>query len=346
MASLAAGIVDPTKAGRYPVVLSDALLGKTSKEAYTGIRHNHKPSLSSSTAPHQARIKPASSSKGNTYDLSFQDDGGRYEYNGTRGSEDGKYVLIFDAERQVFVLHKVDSMFNMNLVRTPSNSDAEGLRRQYPQLEAHKAPLPPAGSDRKTAKEAPRPKKPAPKQDRKAAGLVMPEKRAPSPPKPAAPAPKPARKPKVDSEEDESSDDDLLTIEDPGGVAPAPSTGARDFSPGFMDRPRRFSEFVQQQNEDADGEDEDDEDEHFRLPSPLGNGGIGRSAAQPAQVSQHEHEEEDEDEEDEEMQDVGAPSGAGEAATADADGDLDEMDLEAVLQAELDQEESDVSEEE
>jgi hypothetical protein len=34
----AAGIIDPTKVGKYPVVLSDALLGKRSSEVYTGVR--------------------------------------------------------------------------------------------------------------------------------------------------------------------------------------------------------------------------------------------------------------------------------------------------------------------
>jgi hypothetical protein len=38
MASLVAGIVDPTKTGKYPVVLSDALMGKSSKEIYTGVK--------------------------------------------------------------------------------------------------------------------------------------------------------------------------------------------------------------------------------------------------------------------------------------------------------------------
>lgn len=38
MAALAAGIVDPTKAGKYRVVLSDALLGREPKELYTGLR--------------------------------------------------------------------------------------------------------------------------------------------------------------------------------------------------------------------------------------------------------------------------------------------------------------------
>lgn len=34
----AAGLLDPTKAGKYPVILSDALLGKESSEVYTGVR--------------------------------------------------------------------------------------------------------------------------------------------------------------------------------------------------------------------------------------------------------------------------------------------------------------------
>jgi hypothetical protein len=34
----AAGLVDPTKAGRYPVVLSDALLGKKQGDVYTALR--------------------------------------------------------------------------------------------------------------------------------------------------------------------------------------------------------------------------------------------------------------------------------------------------------------------
>ena len=32
------GLLDPTKAGKYPVILSDALLGKDSNELYTGVR--------------------------------------------------------------------------------------------------------------------------------------------------------------------------------------------------------------------------------------------------------------------------------------------------------------------
>ncbi|KAI0147524.1 RNA polymerase II transcription elongation factor-domain-containing protein [Xylariaceae sp. FL1272] len=325
-----AGIVDPTKAGKYRVVLSDALLGKDSKELYTGIRYNHKPSLSTPTAPHQARIKPSGqSAPDSSYDLNFLDDGGRYTYQGTRGQEGNQYVLVFDPEREVFVLHRVDSMFNMNLTRTPNNSDAASLRQEHRQLDAHKSSAKP---------QATKPKKAAPK--------PAPAKKAPPPPKPA-----PKKKPPKDSDE-ESSDDDLLTIEDPGGAAPASN---RDFSPGFIEKPRRFSEFVQQREEeseegerDADGEDEDDDDdafEHFTLPSPINRQletSVHREAAAPqAQHAQHEEEVSDEDDE---MEDVG---GAGTADDADGDDDVD-VDLEAELMAELEQggDESDVSEEE
>ena len=35
---MASGGIDLSKAGKYPIVLSDALLGKTTKEVYTSIR--------------------------------------------------------------------------------------------------------------------------------------------------------------------------------------------------------------------------------------------------------------------------------------------------------------------
>jgi hypothetical protein len=38
MATLTAGSIDVDKPGKYPIVLSDALLGKSSKEVFTGIR--------------------------------------------------------------------------------------------------------------------------------------------------------------------------------------------------------------------------------------------------------------------------------------------------------------------
>ncbi|KAI1755899.1 RNA polymerase II transcription elongation factor-domain-containing protein [Xylaria castorea] len=359
MASLAAGIVDPTKVGKYRVVLSDALLGKDPKELYTGIRYNHKPTLSSNTAPHQARIKPnsstdSSSASSSSYELSFQDVGGRYAYQGTRGHEENKYVLIFDPEKEVFVLHRVDSMFNMNLVRTPTNNDSEDLRQEHSQLEAHR----PSRTSKPTSK-APSSKPVKPKKS-----TIKDSK--PSAAKKAEPAkPAPSKKAHHDSE-DESSDDDLLTIEDPGGAAPASN---RDFSPGFIDHPRRFSDFVQQQNEeeededddgleievealnDADGEeeeeeeDDDDASENFKLPSPIHrqmmgqniNGSGGHNSLGITIQSAPEEQVSDEDEE-EEMEDV---EGGGASIVQD---DM-AVDLEAMLIAELEREESEVSEE-
>ncbi|KAI0379151.1 RNA polymerase II transcription elongation factor-domain-containing protein [Hypomontagnella monticulosa] len=353
MASLAAGIVDPTKAGKYPVVLSDALLGKDPKEIFTGVRYNYKPTLSSATAPAQARIKPASTSKKapSTYDLSFQDDGGRYQYKGTRGAEDGQYVLIFDPTREVFVLHKVDSMFNMNLVQTPSNDDPKSLRRQHDQLESHSASSSakaagPSSNGKQSAKAkneeskkpAPKPRKPAAKSKESKAeekpALAMPQ---------AKPAPKPAPKPRhtpADSEEESSDDDFGLTIENPGGAPPTGVTG--DFSPNLFGI-RRFSEFIPEdeegENDDADGEDDDEDNfEHFKLPSPIRQMQETSAPPRPTQTNEPE-----EDEDDEEMEDVQQER----PAEAD-DNDLDdEMDLEAALMAELDGgQESDVSEEE
>ncbi|KAI0201778.1 hypothetical protein F4808DRAFT_423759 [Astrocystis sublimbata] len=364
MASLAAGIIDPTKVGKYRVVLSDALLGKDPKEIYTGVRYNHKPILSSNTAPHQARIKPttstdSSSASSSSYDLSYQDDGNRYAYQGTRGQEENKYVLIFDPEREVFVLHAVDSMFNMNLVRTPANSNSEELRQEYPQLEAHKPSTrpnknKPAGkpASKPTSKAAPS-SKPASKPKKAPATSSKP------PPAKKAESPKsaPVKKQRHDSE-DESSDDDLLTIEDPGGVAPASN---RDFSPGFVEPPRRFADmFANQDDEeeeeddhdlenefeainDADGEEEDDDDdgsENFKLPSPLHgqivgqniNGGSHHSLSNGLGITNNTRQSAPEEQvsDEDEMQDVVA----GGPYNAQQDEKYD-IDLEAMLMAEL-----------
>lgn len=134
----AASPVDPSKTATYPVVLSDALLGKASKETYTGIRYNHKPDIDPDNTSVTARLKQ--SNKDGTFNLGLDDNGNKYAYNGVRTTKDGNYVLIFDPARQAFVLHRLDSLFHMNLTRTPSNSDVESLRTQFPQLEVQPSP--------------------------------------------------------------------------------------------------------------------------------------------------------------------------------------------------------------
>ncbi|KAJ9155669.1 hypothetical protein NKR23_g1977 [Pleurostoma richardsiae] len=308
-ASAAAGIVDPTKAAKYPVVLSDALLGKPAKEIYTGVRYNHKPQLSSEAGPSTAKLKPGSTSNG-TFDLSFADDGGKYAYSGTRAAGDNQFVLIFDPDRKAFVLHRVDSVFNMNLTRTPTDSDPESLRKQFPHLDSStkaqastaskKAERPSGGSGKgtaggptkqsKLATSAP-PKKTKPQKKEPPVALTL-----PAAPKPASSSSKKRDVSMEEDEEEEDDDDDGgLTIEYPEGQAPTRYNPPADFSPAFPTAIRRFSDFVREgevgdedddMNGDADAEFEEDmpeeqqeqeEEENddnigaFKLPSPVGN---------------------------------------------------------------------------
>lgn len=89
--------------------------------------------LSSDNAPAQARLKK--SARDGTFNLGFDDNGDRYQYQGVRTTEDSNYVLIFDPARKAFVLHRVDSMFHMNLTKTPTDSNVESLRKHFPHLE-------------------------------------------------------------------------------------------------------------------------------------------------------------------------------------------------------------------
>ncbi|KAK4232373.1 hypothetical protein QBC38DRAFT_95021 [Podospora fimiseda] len=128
--------LDPTK--KYPIILSNDLLGKSSKETFTAVKLNHRPTLSSdATASTTSRIKP-SPKDASSFNMSLENprQGKKYQYNGVRTTDDGKFVLIFDPKRQALVLHRVDSTFHMNLVRTPTENNAEILRKKFPQLTA------------------------------------------------------------------------------------------------------------------------------------------------------------------------------------------------------------------
>ncbi|AEO65077.1 uncharacterized protein THITE_2111676 [Thermothielavioides terrestris NRRL 8126] len=297
----ASGIIDPTKAGKYPVILSDALLGKPSKETYTGIRYNYRPPLSSDTAPETARLKK--SPKDESYDLDFEDQGDKYQYSGIRTSNDGNYVLLFDPARKAFVLHRVDSTFHMNLTRTPTDSSAESLRKQFPHLEVKsgspaKKPRAKATEKARAAKATPTRAKEgnrAPQGSSKPARggepektqetlLTLPDVNA-TPPTSASPpsqqAEKKAKRPAlspVDSEEDDDDDgDDVLTLEIPRGN-PAAFGPTSNFSTTF----RPFSELAREMAGDPEGQeeleegyeegdeydenDEDDDDEPPRRP--------------------------------------------------------------------------------
>ncbi|KAK4125019.1 hypothetical protein N657DRAFT_689390 [Parathielavia appendiculata] len=279
----ASGLIDPTKPGKYPVILSDALLGKPSKETYTGIRYNHRPTLSSDTAPDTARLRK--SAKDESYNLGFDDQGDKYQYNGVRTSDDGNYVLIFDPTREAFVLHRVDSTFHMNITRTPTESDPETLRKQFPPLEvktpssarqpkgkvaakasASKA-APTKATDRETNVAADSPKT----KGKKSVELTLPDvsalattqKKGEPPSESEKKSKRPALSP-VESEDDDEDDDDagVLEVEYPEGN-PAAFRGVLeveypDGNPAAFRGPlpasmnRRFSEFVIKRQSDED----------------------------------------------------------------------------------------------
>ncbi|KAH7019931.1 RNA polymerase II transcription elongation factor-domain-containing protein [Ilyonectria destructans] len=297
-----AGLIDPTKTGKYPVILGEGILmGKDANEIFTGIRYNHKPALSSSSAPSSARLKPSVPGKTTSYDLTYTDDDSKYAFSGPRNTADSQYVLYFDPEREAFILDKIDSTFNMNVTRLPDNSDPESLRRQYPQIDDASRPPPKASkppSKPASASEKPAPQKPAPKPRAKPTVQKKEVKRKPEkkqPPKsialslpvpePAKPQPEPQPKRRSgDEDEDEDEDDDGgLLVEYPG--ADPRSNRQTNFSPAFPSV-RRFDDFMNQresEGDDADGEDDDDPDMDFKLPSPV-NHQVYQSAPDPMDV--------------------------------------------------------------
>jgi hypothetical protein len=266
---MATGAIDLHKPGKYPIVLSDALLGKATKEVYTGIRctrslplfrrtkltnyaDNHKPDPSSNSSSGSLNLKP-SDSDSTSYDLSLKDNDDKYSYNGARITGDGQYVLIFDPVKEHFVLHRIDSTFDMNLISAPWARDASTLRSQYPQLETEaKAQAP---QQRKASKAGKKPTAPKPEIQRK-------KVEKPKKPKP------PVREP---TPEEEDSDDGL-TIEYPDA---APQIYQYNATPVFQRQP---SEEVSEEDEDAEHEVYEEEErnqdvDHLKLPSPANNAG-------------------------------------------------------------------------
>ncbi|CAG8950061.1 hypothetical protein HYFRA_00008293 [Hymenoscyphus fraxineus] len=250
MASMGFDIDAP---GKYPIVLSDALLGKTTKEVYTGVRYNHKSETTPSS--NSMHLDPSDNDPTN-YDLSYRDGSDQYIYNGARTSSDGKYVLIFDPIKKHFVLHRVDSTFDMNLVSAPW-ADAADLREQYTQIDLPKSKAAPAPKKKPTkATKAAAAKAEAPKR-KKAEKVTKPK------PPPRAPTP--------DEEEEEESDDGL-TVEYPDG--PPSQSFQYQSTPVF----RREESEASEEDSDAEGEEYEDERNHdvdpLKLPSPANNSGM------------------------------------------------------------------------
>jgi hypothetical protein len=211
------------------------------------------------------RLQP-SKSDASDYDLSFADDSGKYKYNGVQISGDGQYVLIFNPEKKHFVLHRLDSTFDMNLVNAPWEKNASTLRSQYPQLGS--ATNPPA----KTAQRKPSKSsknmaltKPEPKRRKSTQAKKKPPVREPSP-------------------EDKDDSDDGLTIEYPDArttqqYKPQPEVILQQ---NASDEEEEEEEEDEEEDEDEDAEGEFEEQrnqdvDHLTLSSPANNNTGGMS---------------------------------------------------------------------
>jgi hypothetical protein len=217
---------------------------------------NHKPELSSETALSGHEIKPTAHGDATQYDLSFSDGSGKYEYQGIRNSDDKQYGLVFDPVKKHFVLHQVDSTFDMNLKSTPWNQDPTSLREAYPQIQIQSSPKLRRKSSQIKSKTTQLNRTSADAKRRKAEK----PKKAKTPPK----------EPTPDAEDEDS--DDGLTIEYPGG-APLPRYQSH---PSPLPFRREQEEASEESDADAEDEDHDDNERNMdvdilELPSPAAN---------------------------------------------------------------------------
>ncbi|CAK7270108.1 hypothetical protein SEPCBS119000_003918 [Sporothrix epigloea] len=148
-----AGLIDPTKPATYPVILGEDILSNGEPgnrgKAFTGIRYNFKPRhLTDNNTQRKSTLTSGGGSDGD-FEVTFRDNsGGRYIYAGTRVSKNSKYVLIFDSKMRRFILHRLDSVFIMNMVDTPTNHDTAGLKKKHSHInETTKRPRPPRGAN-------------------------------------------------------------------------------------------------------------------------------------------------------------------------------------------------------
>ncbi len=208
-------------------------------------------------------MKPASNGDAAQYDLSFSDGSGKFEYQGNRKSDDKQYALVFDVVKKHFVLHQVDSIFDMNLTSTPWNQDSSILRETHPQIQTQPSTRFRRKSLQLKSKTVHESRASADPKRRR----VEKSKKVKTPPK----------EPTPDAEDVDS--DDGLTVEYPGG-APPPRYQAHP-SPLLF---RREKDEANEES-DADGEDDDHEDNErnmdvdiLELPSPAAN--MGSSVAE------------------------------------------------------------------
>jgi hypothetical protein len=337
--------------------------GRRATQSLTRLRasDNHRPELTSDSAPNTARLKK--SAKDGSYNLGFDDNGDKYQYNGARTTDDNNFVLIFDPVRKGFVLHRVDSTFHMNLTRTPADGNLESLRKQFPHLEV-KGGDSKSDASKDTAEEKAQPSKrsvaakgkatketkaaattkstatptkgkkaKAPAEKSKPMGLTLPTAPDPAPPAPA-PVPEEAKSKRraaspVESDDD---DDDGFQIEFPDGQGPARPkvwgpglTPSNNFSPAFGHVGHA------DEDEDADGEfdyEADDEPVHntYKPQSPVKEAVSAPDFFTFESAADSDHDAEGDYEE----------AGAGNGTGADDEIDLEMLEAELAMEFEMD----------
>ena len=231
-----------------------------------GFSDNHKADPSSDSSVSSLQLQPSSDSDPTNYDLSFSDNSEQYSYHGSRISADEQYVLIFNPEKKHFVLHRIDSTFDMNLVSAPWDEDESNLRSQYPQLSPPTKPQAAVAAVQRRASKSAKVSAPMPKGS---TGAKVEAKRRKAE---KAKKPKPPREPTPEEEES----DDVLTIEYPDG--PPSQQYQYNSTPVFQ---RNVSEEVSDEESDAEHEEYEEERNQdvdlLKLPSPANNNAGGLS---------------------------------------------------------------------
>lgn len=277
-----------------------------------------------------------------------------------RTSAEGKYVLVFDPAKKAFVLHRVDSLFHMNVVRLPNSTNADSLVAEFPRLEV-KDKVITAKKPQEKKSQTQRPKGPpeditaASTGKKNVAGKNAPAKAKPKA-KPPSMGPKNKEAKQPQRRKKSIQNDGLLTLPDPAAAKAA-------MPPPELPKPN-LSIDKKKRAEDSEEDDDDDDDGGLLVeypdagPAMKGSFGSHRAPlvpqiARPFSDFVRDYQEEADDdieaEPEPELEDVydafnttdGGAQQPGEAARAlqpSAGGEHADWDGDAELEAELDAE--------
>lgn len=144
-------MIDPTKQAEYPIVLGERL-ATTARVPNGLININYNYKIKSATPQQQSSITRSSRSR-DVFNLTVSDKAPNaehtltYSYQGGEDPEGRNLVLVFDADRKVFVLEPVTTRLNFNLRSAPGKTEKQVLA-QYEQLRVVQEDDQTSGDDR------------------------------------------------------------------------------------------------------------------------------------------------------------------------------------------------------